>query len=72
MLEELNEPLMSTSLILGNNELAESDPETIREQLEKRVDLIVDGLDTFLDGLVARILEVLRRFVVALDHRGDC
>ena len=43
LLEELNEPLMSTSLILGNNELAESDPETIREQLEKRVDLIVDG-----------------------------
>ena len=43
LLEELNEPLMSTSLILGNGELAESDPEEIRDKLEKLVDLIVDG-----------------------------
>ena len=43
LLEELDEPLMSTSLILGTNELAESDPQHIREQLEKLVDLIVDG-----------------------------
>ena len=43
LLEELNEPLMSTSLILGDGELAESDPEEIRDKLEKLVDLIVDG-----------------------------
>lgn len=43
LLEELNEPLMSTSLILGGGELAESDPEEIRDKLEKLVDLIIDG-----------------------------
>ncbi|RUO78849.1 threonylcarbamoyl-AMP synthase [Idiomarina tyrosinivorans] len=43
LLEQLNEPLMSTSLILGDNALAESDPEEIREKLEKRVDVIIDG-----------------------------
>lgn len=43
LLEALDEPLMSTSLILGDNELAEADPESIRHQLEKRVDLIIDG-----------------------------
>ncbi|RUO73386.1 L-threonylcarbamoyladenylate synthase [Idiomarina ramblicola] len=43
LLEELNEPLMSTSLILGEGIAAESDPEEIREKLEKLVDLIIDG-----------------------------
>src|SRR5690606_6097344 len=43
LLEELGEPLMSTSLILGDNEFAEANPEDIRDQLEKRVDLIIDG-----------------------------
>ncbi|RUO26134.1 threonylcarbamoyl-AMP synthase [Aliidiomarina minuta] len=43
MLEELNEPLMSTSLILPGHEMAESDPERIRDLLEKQVGLIVDG-----------------------------
>ncbi|AWL11724.1 L-threonylcarbamoyladenylate synthase [Saliniradius amylolyticus] len=43
LLEELGEPLMSTSLILPGNALAESDPEDIRDRLEKVVDLIIDG-----------------------------
>jgi len=43
LLEELNEPLMSTSLILGQGMVAESDPEEIRDKLEKLVDLIIDG-----------------------------
>lgn len=43
LLEELDQPMMSTSLILGDNELAESDPHDIRERLEKLVDLIIDG-----------------------------
>ncbi|GAA0347333.1 L-threonylcarbamoyladenylate synthase [Bowmanella denitrificans] len=43
LLEELGEPLMSTSLILPGNQLAESDPETIRDMLEKQVDLIING-----------------------------
>lgn len=43
LLEELNEPLMSTSLILPGEQMAESDPDDIRRKLEKRVGLIIDG-----------------------------
>ena len=43
ILEELGEPLMSTTLILPNAEMAESDPDEIRDQLEKRVGLIIHG-----------------------------
>ncbi|PKH26836.1 threonylcarbamoyl-AMP synthase [Enterobacterales bacterium CwR94] len=43
LLEELNEPLMSTSLMLPGNEFTESDPEDIKEQLGKLVDLIIHG-----------------------------
>lgn len=43
LLEELNEPLMSSTLIMPDSELPETDPESIRELLEKHVDLIIDG-----------------------------
>ncbi|MDK1289900.1 L-threonylcarbamoyladenylate synthase [Pseudoalteromonas umbrosa] len=43
ILEELNEPLMSCSLILPGELFTESDPDDIRMQLEKHVDLIVHG-----------------------------
>ena len=43
ILEELGEPLMSTTLILPNAEGAESDPDEIRDKLEKRLGLIIHG-----------------------------
>jgi len=43
ILEELGEPLMSTTLILPNAEIAESDPDEIRDKLERRVGLIIHG-----------------------------
>ncbi|ESP92042.1 MULTISPECIES: L-threonylcarbamoyladenylate synthase [Pseudoalteromonas] len=43
LLEELDEPLMSCSLILPGEQFTESDPDDIRMQLEKHVDLIVHG-----------------------------
>lgn len=43
LLAELNEPLMSSTLILPGEELPLSDPEDIRHQLEHVVDLVVDG-----------------------------
>ncbi|AZL84484.1 MULTISPECIES: L-threonylcarbamoyladenylate synthase [Aliivibrio] len=43
LLEALGEPLMSTTLILPGNEMAEADPEAIRDQLEHAVDLIMNG-----------------------------
>lgn len=43
LLEQLNEPLMSTTLMLPGEEKVYSDPDEIREHLEKQVDLIIHG-----------------------------
>lgn len=43
LLEELREPLMSVTLILPGEELPLNDPEIIRERLERRLDLVIDG-----------------------------
>ncbi|MFK8081161.1 MAG: L-threonylcarbamoyladenylate synthase [Granulosicoccus sp.] len=43
LLEELGEPLMSSTLIMPDKDLPETDPEEIRDQLEKHVDLIIGG-----------------------------
>jgi tRNA threonylcarbamoyl adenosine modification protein (Sua5/YciO/YrdC/YwlC family) len=43
LLEEFGEPLMSTTLILPDEVVAESDPDEIREKLEKQVGLIIHG-----------------------------
>ncbi|ATO33088.1 Putative threonylcarbamoyl-AMP synthase [Dickeya dianthicola] len=43
LLAALNEPLMSTTLMLPGNDFAESDPEEIQEQLGKRVNLVIHG-----------------------------
>lgn len=43
LLEELGEPLMTTSLILPDDEYPLNDPELIRERLQRQVDLIIDG-----------------------------
>lgn len=43
LLAELNEPMMSTTLMLPGNDFAESDPEEIRDTLSKQVDLIING-----------------------------
>lgn len=43
LLEQLGQPLMSSTLILPGQELPENDPWDIREKLEKLVDLVIDG-----------------------------
>ena len=43
LLDELNEPLMSSTLILANDDLPLNDPDEIREQLERQLELIIDG-----------------------------
>lgn len=43
LLESLGEPIMTSTLILPDFELPLSDPQIIRDCLEKRVDLIIDG-----------------------------
>jgi len=43
LLEELGEPLMSVTLIMPGDEFPLTDPYDIRDMLERRVDLIIDG-----------------------------
>lgn len=43
LLAELNEPLLSSTLILPGDELPLNDPLDIRERLERQVDVILDG-----------------------------
>ena len=43
LLESLGEPLMSTSLILPDTDLPLADPEEIYDQLQGRVDLVING-----------------------------
>lgn len=70
LLEELGEPLLSSTLLLPGDDLPLNDPETIRARLERQVDLIIDGgacgldMTTVLD-LTGDAPQVLRR------GRGD-
>ncbi len=43
LLEEMNEPLMTTSLIMPGETMPLSDPYDIRQMLEHQLDLVVDG-----------------------------
>jgi len=43
LLIEMNEPILSTSLILPGEDMPLTDPEEINNQLGKQVDLILDG-----------------------------
>lgn len=43
LLKALDEPILSCSLMLPNEEVTQSDPEEIREHLEHQVDLIIHG-----------------------------
>ncbi|UTW47387.1 L-threonylcarbamoyladenylate synthase [Bacterioplanoides sp. SCSIO 12839] len=40
---EMNEPLMTTSLIMPGDDMPMSDPYDIRQQLEHELDLVIDG-----------------------------
>ncbi len=43
LLEELGEPLLSSTLILPNEEFAMNDAEQIRDLLQHQIDLVMDG-----------------------------
>ncbi|MBI3284521.1 MAG: threonylcarbamoyl-AMP synthase [Burkholderiales bacterium] len=43
LLEELGQPLLGATLILPDEEVPLTDPESIRNKLEKLVDLVIDG-----------------------------
>ncbi|MEA1889330.1 MAG: L-threonylcarbamoyladenylate synthase [Pseudomonadota bacterium] len=66
LLEQLDQPLMSSTLILPDDNQPLSDPHDIREQLEYQVDLVIDGgfcgleATTVVD-MVSGAPEVIRR-----------
>lgn len=43
LLEELKQPLLGTTLILPDEDEPLTDPELVRERLEKQIDLVIDG-----------------------------
>lgn len=43
LLEELGQPLLGTTLILPNDTDPLTDPEEVRERLEKQIELVIDG-----------------------------
>lgn len=66
LLEELGEPMMSTTLLVPGDDYPLSDPEHIREVWEKQLDLIIDGGNCGLEAtsvvdLVTGQPEILRR-----------
>jgi len=66
LLEELGEPLMSSTLILPGQENPETDAHDIRERLEHDVDLVIDGDNCGLEpttviDLVDGAMDVVRK-----------
>ena len=59
LLEELGEPMCSSTLILPDHEWPLNDAEQIRELLEKKVELVIDG------GAVGS------EFTTVIDLTGD-
>ncbi len=70
LLEELRQPLLGTTLILPDSDVPLNDPEEIRDALQKRVELVIDGggcslLPTTVVDLTGDVPVVLR------EGRGD-
>ena len=66
LVEELGEPICSSSLILPNNESAETDPYDIKEKIESELDLIVDfgiieAQETTIISCVDNAIEIIRQ-----------
>jgi tRNA threonylcarbamoyl adenosine modification protein (Sua5/YciO/YrdC/YwlC family) len=70
LLAELGEPLMSSTLLLPGDPLPLTEPESIRERLEKLVDAIVDGGACGVDP--TSVVDLSRGEVAVLRHgKGD-
>lgn len=71
ILDELDEPLMSSTLIMPGNELPEIDPEEIRGLLEKHVDLIIDGGNCGFEPTSVLVINEQGEIEVSRRGRGD-
>ena len=69
-LDELNEPLMSSTLLLPGEELPMTDPEEMRQRLGHVVDLVIDGGDCGIEPTtVVDLVEGVPR--IARHGKGD-
>jgi len=71
LLEELGEPMMSSTLILPGNELPETEPDEIRDKLAKQVDLIIDGGHCGLEPTSVLAISADGDIAVTRRGRGD-
>jgi len=71
LLDELGQPLMSSTLILADRDLPETDPEDIREQLERLVDLVIDGGNCGFEPTSVLHFNDLGEITVTRRGRGD-
>lgn len=70
LLDALGEPLMSSTLLLPNDALPLTDPEDIRDRLERHVDVIIDGGSCGIDP--TSVLDLSRGEVIVLRKgKGD-
>jgi tRNA threonylcarbamoyl adenosine modification protein (Sua5/YciO/YrdC/YwlC family) len=70
MLAELNEPIMSSTLILPSGQLPMNDAEEIREKLEHEVDMVIDGGPCDLEPTT--VVDLVTGVPVVLRHgKGD-
>jgi tRNA threonylcarbamoyl adenosine modification protein (Sua5/YciO/YrdC/YwlC family) len=70
LLDALGEPLMSSTLLLPNDEFPLTDPEDIRDRLEALVDVIIDGGSCGMEP--TSVLDLSRGEVVVLRKgKGD-
>jgi tRNA threonylcarbamoyl adenosine modification protein (Sua5/YciO/YrdC/YwlC family) len=73
LLSQLGEPIMSTSLIMPDEELPLTDPYEMRDLLQHQVDLIIDGgycgmEATSVINMVEEVPEVVREGAGATDY----
>lgn len=75
LLDELGQPIMSCTLIMPGEDLPVTEAEDIRDQLEKQVDLIIDGGHCGLEPTtVIRLVDdmpVVQRQGKGIDHGLD-
>lgn len=71
LLDELGQPLMSSTLIMANQDLPETDPDEIRVKLERLVDLVVDGGNCGFEPTSVLHFDELGEITVTRSGRGD-
>jgi tRNA threonylcarbamoyl adenosine modification protein (Sua5/YciO/YrdC/YwlC family) len=71
LLEELGEPLMSSTLLLPGDDRPLSDPDEIRGRLEHHVDLIVDGGTSGIEPTTVVDFSAGSEPVIVRQGRGD-